>query len=138
MDRRRIADQTAVVGAQTPTAPNCPKDKVLNGNTAAACLNNWRRKAEAAMYQKCKDDYPKNSAFATPTRGGTATSPPTRATHSAALQADVAKAEAKHGASSDHAETARALLTEYNQNCCRADMGQRMIQRQQRRTGHAA
>jgi hypothetical protein len=134
-DRLDPASQAAAIGAKAPTEPNCAKDKVIGGNTAAACLNNWRKKAEAAMYKKCKDDYPRNAARATPTRGGP---PPTRATHRGALEGDVAAAEATHGAKSKQATTARAALSRYDGDCCRADMGRRMIDREQRRTGHAA
>jgi hypothetical protein len=35
--------------AATPTEPNCPPEQVVDGETAAECVNNWRKKAEAEM-----------------------------------------------------------------------------------------
>lgn len=137
-DRLDPASQAAAIGARAPAEPNCPKDKVIGGNTAAACLNNWRKKAEAAMYKECKDNYPRNNRLATPTLGGTPGSPPTRASHQAALQANVAAAAATHGDPSKQLTNARTALSSYEGHCCRADMGRRMIDREQRRTGHAA
>ena len=81
---------------------------------------------------------PAPAAKAAPTRGGTPGSPPTRASHRAALQGDVAAAEAAPGTKSGAATKARSALSRYDGHCCRADMGQRMINREQRRTGHAA
>lgn len=136
-DRLDPAGQASAIGAKAPAEPNCPKDKAIGGNTAAACLNNWRKKAEAAMYKKCKDDYPGNATKAAPTLGGAPGSPPTRASHQAALQARVAAAQAAHGNPSRPLTNARTALSKYEGHCCRADMGRRMIDREQRRTGHA-
>ena len=58
--------------------------------------------------------------------------------HRAAIQGDIAQVVGAHGVKSDRASAARGKLTEYDRACCRADMGQRMIDREQRRTGHAA
>ncbi len=137
-DRLDPASQASAIGAKAPAEPNCAKDKVIGGNTATACLNNWRKKAEAAMYKKCEDEYPRNNRLATPTLGGTPGSPPTRASHQAALQAEVTAAQAAHGDPSTPLTNARTALSTYEGHCCRADMGRRMIDREQRRTGHAS
>lgn len=66
--------QNAGLGrAQDPT---CPPSQVVDGNNAAKCINNWRKKAEAQMKKEVADATDTNRANSTPPPSFTGAPPP--------------------------------------------------------------
>lgn len=118
---RGTAGEAAAVGAKTPATPKCPPGMQVDGNSAAECINNWRKKAEDAMYDKAKADYPKNARQATPKYGKGKNGRPDRASHTKALEAKIAKAKGKKKAALE------SELSKYKNACCRADQGKRIM-----------
>lgn len=128
-----VAGSAAAVDAKDPAKPNCPPELEVDGSTAAECINNWRKKAEQAMYDNAKANAAKNAAAAEPSLGGP---PPTRATHMAALQQNVAGAQTAVAAAQTPQEKleakaalkdAKTELSKYDRDCCRADASAALV-----------
>ena len=93
--------------------------KEITGETAADCIDNFRKAAFSAMKQHCADNASKNEAIA---NGGDPSKTPQQ--HQAELQAEVDAAEAAGDESA--ARTARRRLTRAQNAHCRAEMGNRI------------
>ncbi|MDY7231159.1 hypothetical protein [Hyalangium rubrum] len=53
-------------GLGNVSSPTCAPGEVVDGNTAAKCINNWRKKAEEQMKRDVADATDDNAAAATP------------------------------------------------------------------------
>jgi hypothetical protein len=51
---------------QDAAKPAPPKSKIVDANNAADCIKNWRKKAEAEMKEKCKEEFKNDPDAAEP------------------------------------------------------------------------
>ncbi|MFL5292372.1 MAG: hypothetical protein ACJ79U_12710, partial [Myxococcales bacterium] len=120
------APATSGVADGKPSEPNESWKQELTGKTAADCINSFRKAAEDAMRQKCKQDAAANRARA---NGGEGKTEKEGEKHRAALQATADKSRAAAEADPDNEakqkqaarDQARSSVAERAK--CRADQG---------------
>lgn len=125
-------------GLGSVKSPTCPPDQVVDGNTAAKCINNWRKKAEAQMKKDVADATDENIAASTPPASfpGKHDPPPShQAQYQEVLDQRVRTARAAHNAAKGTpgaAATRGALMgasadaNEFRRAGCLAEQGARL------------
>ena len=106
-------------GARDRTAATPLWQQEITGDSAADCVDNFRKAAMAAMKDHCKDSVAENERLACGPVAGT-----TPAAHQANLQAQVTAAEA--AGNTKMARSLRTQLTRAQEANCRAAMGRRL------------
>ncbi|MFY1829209.1 hypothetical protein ACN47A_25045 [Myxococcus fulvus] len=124
-------------GLGSVKSPTCPPADVIDGKSAAKCINNWRKKAEAQMKQKMADDMARHERDSTVPASFTGSPPPPsrQDQYQAHLDQNVHNAEAAEAAAQGTpgaataartTSTAKRRATSFRRARCRAEQGARL------------
>lgn len=141
------ASDSGANGPASKPLPTPPDAKAIDGDMAkaAACINNWRKKAEKAMKQKCQDDLEKNKAKVAETvkenKGTSVEQVQTKLDQRAQRKrAEADRARQKNGGTPDEAKEAAAQAakgdaTRFRNQNCRIKMGEALAAGRGRTSG---